>query len=150
MRYSTAVDVVVFTEAPPIEASVTGELVADIMREFRLEQRPKKKPMATVGTLLDMDLGNEVGRHTPKVKIYRPDPVTGELVLKEHIQATTFRRRVLETIGGQAFQDRIDEMRRKRQKAGARSKAKSRATRKRLGLQPRHPLPLTDDEPTGE
>jgi len=74
----------------------------------------------------------EVGKQTPPVKIYRMDPTTGELRLKETVPAATFRRRALESVAGKRFQQRISELQRKRRLAGQRSKAKARAARIRL------------------
>lgn len=81
--------------------------------------------------LLDFDLSNEVGQSTPPVKIYRLND-TGELVLRETMTATAFRQRVLESLSGRKFQERIKELQRKRMRAGQRAKARSRAAKVRL------------------
>lgn len=139
MRYSSNVELQAASEHFEFSSDM---IMSDIMREHRAQGR-KPSPVTTIANLIDADIGSEVGKLTPPVRIYKMGP-DGELVLKEQIQAMTFRRRALESIGGKAFQDRLDEMKRKRMKAGLRSKAKSRATRKRLGIG-REPMEPEDD-----
>lgn len=116
----------------------TDSIMTDILREHKARKGGAKK-MVGMASLLDMDLAHEVGKLTPPVRIYRVGP-SGELILKEQIQALTFRRRVMESVGGVEFQERIDELQRKRRKAGQRSKAKGRAARIRSGLGARTPI----------
>lgn len=139
MRYATRQDLNANVES---FETVSDIIMSDIIREQRAKRR---SPPSALALLLDMDLGLEVGKLTPPVRIYRVGPA-GELILKEQIQATTFRRRVMESIGGLAFQDRIADLHRKRRKAGQRSKAKGRAARIRAGTVPRHPLKDEDEQ----
>ncbi len=139
MRYSSNTDLQASAEHFEISSD---SIMTDILREHKARKGGAKK-MQGMASLLDMDLANAVGKLTPPVRIYRVGPA-GELILKEQIQATTFRRRALESIGGKVFQERIDELQRKRRKAGQRSKAKSRAARIRLGLA-RTPIAEEDD-----
>ena len=137
MRYSTNTDLQAAEEC----FDATSDIIAtDILREHR--RKTTAAPIHNIASLIDLDLVGEVGRSTPPVKIYRVGP-DGELVLKEQIQATTFRRRMLESAGGKAFQERFAELQRKRRRAGQRSKAKSRAAKIRLG---RQQLDAEDDE----
>lgn len=134
MRYSTNTDI----QAAEESFDTTSDIImTDIVREQRRRAKAKMAPFHSAASLIDLDLVGEVGRATPPVKIYRVGP-DGELVLKEQIQATTFRRRMLESAGGKAFRERIDELQRKRRRAGQRSKAKSRAARIRLGQESRN------------
>lgn len=127
MRYSTSTDL----QAAEESFDATSDIIAtDILREHK--RKAKAAPIHNIASLIDLDLVGEVGRCTPPVTIYRVGP-TGELILKEQIQAMTFRRRMLETAGGKAFQERFAELQRKRRRAGQRSKAKSRAAKIRLG-----------------
>jgi hypothetical protein len=143
MRYSTNTDIQASAEHFEIS---TDSIMTDILREHKARKAGTgTKKMVGMASLLDMDLANEVGRLTPPVRIYRVGP-DGELILKEQIQALTFRRRVMESIGGVAFQERIDELQRKRRKAGQRSKAKGRAARIRSGLGARTPIAEEEDD----
>lgn len=141
MRYATNTDLQASAEHFEIS---TDSIMTDILREHKARKAGAKK-MVGMASLLDMDLANEVGKLTPPVRIYRVGP-DGELILKEQIQALTFRRRVMESVGGVAFQDRIDELQRKRRRAGQRSKAKGRAARIRAGLGARTPIAEEEDE----
>ena len=140
MRYSTNSDI--NAAANHFEIS-TDSIMTDILREHKARKAVAKK-MTGMASLLDMDLANEVGRFTPPVLIYTVGPA-GALILTEQIQALTFRRRVMESIGGMAFQDRLADLHRKRLRAGQRSKAKGRAARIRSGLVPRAQIPDEDD-----
>lgn len=133
MRYSTPQDLQANVET---FETVSDIIMSDIVREQRAKRRGAPTPMTA---LLDMDLGLEVGKMTPPVKIYRVGP-DGELILKEQIQATTFRRRALESIGGKAFQAKLDDLKQKRRRAGMRSSSRNRASRIRLGQVARHPI----------
>ena len=139
MRYSTNTDI----QAAEESFDTTSDIImTDIVSEQRRRAKAKMAPFHSAASLIDLNLVGEVGRATPPVKIYRVGP-TGELILKEQIQATTFRRRMLETAGGRAFQERFAELQRKRRKAGQRSKAKSRAAKIRMS---RARLDDEDDE----
>ena len=141
MRYSTNTDL----QAAEESFNTTADIIAaDILRQSRSRLKANG-PVHNIIGLMDLGLVGEVGRATPPVKIYRVGP-DGELVLKEQIQATTFRRRRLEGAGGKAFQERIAELQRKRRRAGQRSKAKSRAARIRSGLSPRNTIMEEDEE----
>lgn len=138
MRYSTPQD---------LQANVeTFETVSDIiMSDILREQRAKKRAVAIpLSALLDMDLGLAVGKMTPPVTIYLVGP-EGGLILKERIQATTFRRRALESLGGKNFQAKLDNLQQKRRRAGMRSSARNRASRIRLGQVQRHQIQAAED-----
>jgi len=114
-----------------------ARIVADSTYGAVVQQDRVKRKLARASAnpdfaLLDFDLSNEVGKSTPPLKIYKPDPKTGALVLAETMTAIDFRRRVLESLAGKRFQQRISELQRKRQRAGQRAKARSRAGRIRL------------------
>ena len=140
MKYQTNTDIQASAEAFEIS---TDSIMTDILREHKARKAGAKK-MVGMASLLDMDLAKEVGKLTPPVRIYRVGPA-GELILHTQISALTFRRRALESIGGLEFQDRIEELQRKRRRAGQRSKAKGRAARIRSGLVPRAQIPDEDD-----
>lgn len=116
--------------------TLQSRIISDAAMTSAIQQDRIKRKLARASAnpdfaLLDFDLSNEVGQSTPAVKIYRPNEA-GELVLQETVTAQTFRRRVLESLSGQKFQDRIKELQRKRQRAGQRAKARSRAASLRL------------------
>ena len=108
------------------ESAMTSAVQAD-----RVKQKLARASANPDLALLDFDLSNEVGQSTPPVKIYRPN-AAGELVLHETVTAPAFRQRVLESLSGQKFQEKIRELQRKRMRAGQRAKARSRAARIRL------------------
>ena len=123
----------------------SDSIMTDILREAQAKAKGKAAAGYNVAHLLDMNLAGEVGKFTPPVRIYKVGP-DGELILKEQVQAITFRRRVLESIGGQAYVERMLDLQRKRQRAGQMMKARGVARRKRLGLQPREILKVEDDD----
>ncbi len=121
--------------------AIVDTIGTQILQDHEAEvRRDRGRAAPTDLGLLEMDLTAEVGRATPPVRIYRPDPQTGELVFKEQLTATTFRRKALESVHGKRFQARLAELQKKRRKAGMRSKANARAARYRLrqaGIKPR-------------
>jgi hypothetical protein len=141
MRYSTPQDLQANVET---FETVSDIIMSDIVREQRAKAKAIRGAPYTVSALIDMDLGLEVGKMTPPVKIYRVGP-DGELILKEQIQATTFRKRALESIGGKNFQAKLEDLKQKRRRAGMRSSARNRASRIRLGQVKREPIIDTDD-----
>jgi len=115
-------------------ASIVSEsAMTSIVHQDKVRRKLARASASPDLALLALDLSNEVGKSTPPITIYKPDPKTGDLILKETVTAITFRRRALESIAGKRFQQRISELQRKRQRAGQRQKAKSRAARVRLG-----------------
>ncbi len=134
MRYQTNADFQAKIEAFDLSVDV---IMGDIVREHRAAQKRAKGKKVTAGpasdlAIMDLDLTSEVGRMTPPVRIYLPDPATGELRLTEELKATAFRERVLASALGKKFQARIQDLRDKRRKAGIRSKTRARAARARL------------------
>lgn len=144
MRHATNTEIQANIDSFDLSSDV---IMTDILKEHRAKTRPKKPAGIGLSTLLEINLANEVGKLTPPVRIYHMAD-DGTLVLKEQIQATTFRRRALESIGGKGYRERLAELKRKRQKAGLMSKTKSRAARLRAGLVLRQPIEDDDEDPS--
>jgi len=114
-------------------ASIVSEsAMGSIVQQDRVKRKLARASANPDLALLDFDLSNEVGKSTPPLKIYKPDPKTGALVLAETMTALAFRRRVLESLAGKRFQQRISELQKKRQRAGQRAKNRGRLARRRL------------------
>lgn len=109
---------------------ISDSAMASAVQQDRIKRKLARASANPDLALLDFDLSNEVGQSTPPVRIYRPN-ADGDLVLRETVTATTFRRRVLESLAGQKFQERVRELQRKRMRAGQRAKARGRAARLR-------------------
>ena len=114
-------------------ASIVSEsAMGSIVQQDRVKRKLARASANPDLALLDFDLSNEVGQSTPPIKIYKPDPKTGALVLAETMTALAFRRRVLKSLAGKRFQQRISELQKKRQRAGQRAKNRGRLARRRL------------------
>ena len=104
--------------------SISESAMSSAVQADRIKRKLARASANPDLALLDFDLSNEVGQSTPSVRIYRPNEA-GELVLRETVTAAAFRQRVLESLSGKKFQERVRELQRKRMRAAQRSSRSS-------------------------
>lgn len=126
-------------------AHIASESAMSSILEQHNQAKRNKPPVGSDMSIMEVDLEAAVGALTPPLRIYRPDPATGELRLAETIGAAAFRERALNTAEGQHHQRLRAELQNKRIRAGRRAKVRA-LTSNRTGRVERRPMLDEEDE----